>query len=496
MALEWTAEQNTLDSIKRIIDKAWRMNSQQLHSCCRRLRQKQQELLPGRLGSAFLVHLEQMADRESGAASAKEWPELLRDTGRLIQLINRYGQLGREEWLCVLSKLEAHQDKYFKTELGLMFILTLKEKLGLAEPESEMSKAELERLAAWLMQDKDAQCIFKSTKELLQHQKKKKTGHWVQNLKNSLYYGKNENSQDPLFSERMNNSAVFIFASLSVCFMTVWLFGQIARNQSTWGAQEMRVSASQKADIVTGERTLGASNKNSQSHVSQDIPENANRQEDLSAVREDSKILKQSEGNAERVKRPKIQKQFQNMAAEYPGLFGWLQIPGTQIDLPVMQPFKEKEYYLDHDFTGADSAEGALFTDPGNSCWPQDGNTVIYGHNMKNGHMFGTLDLYEDADYFQSHREIHFDTIYETGVYEAVAVIKTRILNENEPGFRYYQFFRYDSEEEFQECLDFIKANQLFDTDSKLKYGDCMLMLSTCEYSQENGRLVIVARKM
>lgn len=116
---------------------------------------------------------------------------------------------------------------------------------------------------------------------------------------------------------------------------------------------------------------------------------------------------------------------------------------------------------------------------------------LLLGDNM-----FGTLKMYHDKDFFQAHRKIQFDTLYETGLYEAVAVLKTRILNENEEGFRYYQFFNYQNEREFQKCLEFIEKNQMFGTDSTLEYGDHILMLSTCEYSQENGRLVIVARKM
>lgn len=156
----------------------------------------------------------------------------------------------------------------------------------------------------------------------------------------------------------------------------------------------------------------------------------------------------------------------------------------------------DPEFYLHHDITGAESAEGALFVDTCSSIYPQDGNTVIYGHNMKNGHIFGTLKMYGAADFFQEHQEIHFDTIYETGIYEAVAVLKTRIRNENEQGFRYYQFFQYNNEAEFQECADFVEKNQLFETSGALQYGDQILMLSTCEYSQENGRLVVVARKV
>lgn len=183
------------------------------------------------------------------------------------------------------------------------------------------------------------------------------------------------------------------------------------------------------------------------------------------------------------------------MSEEYPQLYGWLQIPDTQIDLPVMRTESDRNFYLHHDFAGAESAEGALFVDAESSAYPQDDNTVIYGHNMKNGHIFGTLKMYGDADFFQAHREIRFDTLYETGTYEAVAVLKTRILNENEQGFRYYQFFQYENEQEFQECWDFVEKNSLFETESTLQYGDRILMLSTCEYSQENGRLVVVARK-
>lgn len=97
---------------------------------------------------------------------------------------------------------------------------------------------------------------------------------------------------------------------------------------------------------------------------------------------------------------------------------------------------REGGFYLHHDFKGAESTEGSLFVDTKSNIYPQDSNTVIYGHNMKNGHMFGTLQLYLDADYFQAHKKIYFDTLYEAGEYEAVAVLKTRLLNENEQGFR------------------------------------------------------------
>ena len=139
---------------------------------------------------------------------------------------------------------------------------------------------------------------------------------------------------------------------------------------------------------------------------------------------------------------------------------------------------------------------GSLFVETASSCFPQDKNTVIYGHNMSNGQGFGILENYKEPDFFKNHPLIQYDTIYETGTWQIAAVIITRILYQDEEGFRYYRFYNYDSEQEFEECMRFVKENQLYDTGSQLQYGDQILMLSTCEYSKPNGRLVVVAKKV
>lgn len=268
-----------------------------------------------------------------------------------------------------------------------------------------------------------------------------------------------------LYSDRFRKAAVVALTCLSACFMCVWMSGQVARYTDQQNLQQMKVSA--MVDV--------------------------NKQRNLPA-----QPVKRIEiqPDAQIASKPEQLPQYREMSKEYPHLYGWLQIPQTQIDLPVMRAEGDRDFYLKHDFSGEKSAEGALFVDEKNSIYPQDGNTVVYGHNMKNGHMFGMLKLYTNESFFQEHKEICFDTIYEAGIYEAVAVLKTRILNENEQGFRYYQFFQYQNEAEFQECLDFVEENRIFETGGNLQYGDHILMLSTCEYSQENGRLVIVARKL
>lgn len=276
---------------------------------------------------------------------------------------------------------------------------------------------------------------------------------------------KHEQKTNSFCSKRFRKAAVAALTCLAACFMCVWLYGQAGRYTDQQNLQQMKVSATANVNM---QRNLPA--QTVKMMKIQPAPQAASKPEQLP--------------------------QYREMSKEYPHLYGWLQVPKTQIDLPVMRAEGDREFYLQHDFSGEKSSEGALFVDEKNSVYPQDGNTVIYGHNMKNGHMFGMLKLYTNESFFQEHKEIRFDTIYEEGIYEAVAVLKTRILNKNEQGFRYYQFFQYQNEAEFQECLDFVEENRIFETGSNIQYGDRILMLSTCEYSQENGRLVIVARRL
>lgn len=205
------------------------------------------------------------------------------------------------------------------------------------------------------------------------------------------------------------------------------------------------------------------------------------------------------EDNQRAAELPEILPQYALFHQEYPDLFGWLKIPGTEIDHPVMQSDDEargeRYFYLHRDYTGKQTEAGSLFVEGTSSCFPQDGNTVIYGHNMSNGHNFGMLEQYKDADFFEKHPVLQYDTIYETGSYQIAAVLITRILYQDEEGFRYYRFYNYHSRQEFQECAEFIKENQLYETGVELQYGDQLVMLSTCEYSRPNGRLVVVAKR-
>ena len=178
----------------------------------------------------------------------------------------------------------------------------------------------------------------------------------------------------------------------------------------------------------------------------------------------------------------------------YPDVVGWIRVEGTPIDYPVMQDRTGGEYYLKHNFEGKEDAKGAPFVDADTVIEPLDKNVVIYGHN--DGSQFGDLDLYLDEKFYRNHKTITFDTIYETGTYEIVAVVRTKVKEGGESGFRYYWFHNYGNRGEFQELLDFVQAESLYETEEHLSYGDSMIMLSTCEYTVDNGRLVIIAKRI
>jgi sortase B len=209
--------------------------------------------------------------------------------------------------------------------------------------------------------------------------------------------------------------------------------------------------------------------------------------------REQLKKMSEESGDEDGVA---ILSEYAILYSMYPDVVGWLTVDGTQIDYPVMRDTTGNEYYLTHNFEGKEDNRGALFVSADSTIDPLDKNIVVFGHNVSDGTQFGELDQYLSQDFYQAHPTITFDTIYETGSYQIVAVVKTHVKTEEESGFRYYWSHGYENRAEFQELLDFIDENSIYDTGEHLYYGDTTVMLSTCEYTVDNGRLVIIAKRM
>jgi len=177
-------------------------------------------------------------------------------------------------------------------------------------------------------------------------------------------------------------------------------------------------------------------------------------------------------------------------------LVGWISIDNTKINYPVMQTLDDEEYYLHRDFNKEDADSGLPFMDTRCIVKKPSTNFLIFGHNMKNGDMFADLLKYEAKDYYENHKIIRFDTIYEEAVYEVIAVFRTRVAYKDENTFRFYNFIDADSELDFDYYIANINALRLYDTGVSAKSDDTLLTLATCEYSVDDGRFVVVARKI
>lgn len=177
-------------------------------------------------------------------------------------------------------------------------------------------------------------------------------------------------------------------------------------------------------------------------------------------------------------------------------LIGWLEIEGTVINYPVMYTPQDEEFYLNRDFYGKSSSNGTLFVDSDCTFKPVSDNIIIYGHNKSNGSMFSGLIDYKDSDYYQNNRIIRFDTIYGKGHYEIIAVFYSRVYRKSDNVFKFYNFIDAGSKEEFDAFIQNIKALSLYDTGVDAEYGDNLITLCTCTNDGDNGRFVLVAKKV
>lgn len=192
---------------------------------------------------------------------------------------------------------------------------------------------------------------------------------------------------------------------------------------------------------------------------------------------------------------PEILEEYKTLHNKNKKLIGWIKIDDTIIDYPVMQTVNN-EYYLNHNFNQEEDRNGCIFMDY--QCDVIEGcdNMILYGHHMQSGKMFGTLNKYSRENYYKEHPKIQFDTIYEKGQYEIMYVFRSKVFSEEEITFKYYQFINAGSEQEFNSCMNEMAALSLYDTGVTAVYGDQLLTLSTCDYQENDGRFVVVAKRV
>lgn len=173
-------------------------------------------------------------------------------------------------------------------------------------------------------------------------------------------------------------------------------------------------------------------------------------------------------------------------------MVGWITIPDTKINYPVMQTPDNPDYYLKRNFYKMGSDWGAIYAREVCDINRPSDNITLYGHHMQDGSMFAQLSKFQFQNFWQEHQTFTFDTLYERHTYKIWAVFKTS-ANLGDNHFPYHRFSDAATKEEFDAFVAQVKLLDYYDTGITPVYGDKLLTLSTCEYTLDNGRFVVCA---
>ena len=171
-------------------------------------------------------------------------------------------------------------------------------------------------------------------------------------------------------------------------------------------------------------------------------------------------------------------------------VIGWLSIP-DMLEQAVVQ--RDNSYYLKRDYLGYHNANGALFLEESISMKSRPDAYIIFGHNMKTGDMFGSLRLYEDAGYYRRHAVISFNALYEDGQYVIFAVTDVDTVQRMR---HYVPFMQLPGMEKTRRaaCIQQLQAYSHIVSPVQVSPDDQLLLLVTCEGTEENRRVVAARR--
>jgi sortase B len=209
----------------------------------------------------------------------------------------------------------------------------------------------------------------------------------------------------------------------------------------------------------------------------------------------DSEPVTESEDGGDSQRVLYVLSDFEPLLDKNQNIIGWITIDGTKVNYPVMQSVNgDSNYYLDHNFDQQQDKNGSLFMDDRCDVVKPTANLIIYGHHMRSGAMFGDLDKYKSESFCREHPYIRFNSIYETGTWQVMAAFESQVYTDTDIGFRYYDFIDPADEKEFMAGVNNMKALSMYDTGVSAQWGDRLITLSTCDYEQDNGRFVVVAK--
>lgn len=191
-----------------------------------------------------------------------------------------------------------------------------------------------------------------------------------------------------------------------------------------------------------------------------------------------------SGAEAEPVQR--VSMDFGPIREQSPDITAWIIAEGTPIDYPVMQA-DDNDYYLTHLYDGEYNSSGSIFLDCRNSGLFKEENSVIYGHHMKNGSMFASLDLYKDQDFYDAHPTMFLYT--PNGDY-LIELICGTVEDGN------YEFVQFDFADE-NDLLAYVESHRgrsTFQSAVETEPGDRFVSLCTCSYERNNARFMLMGK--
>lgn len=188
---------------------------------------------------------------------------------------------------------------------------------------------------------------------------------------------------------------------------------------------------------------------------------------------------------------------FDELRSVNPDIKGWITVPNTPIDYPVLQSpqGEDPEFYLYRDYQKNDDRYGSIFMDVSCINGVNSKNVILHGHNMNDGSQFAALLNYGNLEFYQQNPVIIYDDIYRNGTWKVFAVIKVNTLASQGTPFPYLQG-EFASDESFLEYVEQVRDRSLIDCPVDVEAGDQILTLSTCSYEQEDYRTAVFARRV
>lgn len=169
--------------------------------------------------------------------------------------------------------------------------------------------------------------------------------------------------------------------------------------------------------------------------------------------------------------------------------YSWILIPNTNINYPVMLSYNNPNFYLNRDFYKNYSSYGVPYIDERYNI-ESSNNLLIYGHSMQNSTMFSDITKYLSFDFFANNKTIQYTDLTGYTEYEIFSIFSISINDE----FDYNNYINMD-EIKFDEYIENVLIYNQYNTQIRPKFGDKLMTLSTCENTDDDRRLVLVAYK-